>query len=79
LVGDNDFRGRQECLNYAEARYFCLYMQERAVLESFYRSLRQGHARDPLGLESVAKIFPDRSWDELDADFRDWVMRLKQP
>ena len=78
LVGDNDFRGRQESLNYAQARYFCLYMQEQGVLEEFFHTFRHQHASDPLGLASVVRSFPNRTWDELDADFRTWVMRLKK-
>jgi hypothetical protein len=78
LIGDNDFRGRAESLNYAQARYFCLYMQEQGVLEDFFRTFRGQHMSDPLGLETAANTFADMSWDELDAAFRDWVMRLEK-
>jgi hypothetical protein len=78
LVGDNDFRGSQETLNYAQARYFCLYMQQQGVLTDFYRKFRDDQTSDPLGVASVAKVFPNQNWEELDADFRDWVRQLKR-
>jgi hypothetical protein len=78
LIGDNDFRGNGESLNYAQARYFCLYLQEHDLLVTFYHRFRAGHARDPLGVQTAASLFPDRSWETLDADFREWAAGLKQ-
>ena len=77
LVEDDDFRATDEGQNYAQARYFCLYMQEQGVLEEFYRRFRDQHADDPFGAEAVLQVFPDRTWNELDADFRGWVMELE--
>jgi hypothetical protein len=78
LIGDDDFRGPQETTNYAQARYFCLYLQERGLLEKFYRRFRANQQHDPLGVQAVAQIFPDRNWESLDADFRRWAAELKQ-
>ncbi len=76
LVGSDDFHSDCEELNYAHARYFCLYMQERGVLARFYRLLRAGHKSDPTGRKAVGRVFSDRSQAELDADFRRWVTGL---
>jgi hypothetical protein len=78
LIGDNDFRREQETTNYAQARYFCLYLQEHGLLEKFYRCFRDSQEHDPLGVHTVSQIFPDQSWDELDADFRRWAAELKR-
>ena len=78
LIGDNDFRGKREGLNYAQARYFCLYMQEQGVLEEYFQKFRDNQQHDPLGYKTVAQVFPERSWDELDADFLRWVAGLKK-
>src|SRR5690606_23085701 len=53
LIGDDDFRGPQETINYAQARYFCLYMQEQGVLEQFYRRFRETQPQDPQGMKAV--------------------------
>jgi hypothetical protein len=76
LIGSDDFRGRLEGLNYAQARYFCLYMQEQGVLRKFYHAFRDGRKDDRLGLKSARAMFPERSWDELNQAFRRWVTGL---
>ncbi len=78
LIEGQDFRGAHEGLNYAQARYFCLYMQRHQVLEEFYRRFRDHQVEDPRGLASVLAVFPKFTWDELDADFRDWTLELKR-
>jgi hypothetical protein len=78
LVEGQDFRGAHEGLNYAQARYFCLYMQRHEVLEDFYRRFRDHQADDPLGAKSVLAVFPTMSWDELDKDFREWALALER-
>lgn len=79
LVDTGDFRGPLEGTNYAQARYFCMYMQRRGVLEEFYRTFRTDRAHDPRGHESVAKVFSKMTWAELDRDFQRWVLDLAEP
>ena len=76
LLADDNFRGPLEGTNYAQARYFCLYMQERGVLVDFVREFRERRGADPRAEESVAAVFPDLTWEELDRDFQSWVTRL---
>jgi hypothetical protein len=73
-----DFRSGPAALNYAQARYFCLYLQERGVLAEFYRRLRDGQPDDPTGEKSVRVLLGNRDWAAIDADFRRWVVELKQ-
>jgi hypothetical protein len=76
LVSQPDFRGEQVGLNYAQARYFCLYLQQQQLLQTFYRVFRDAQPRDPTGASAIRRVFGDRSWAELDADFQRWVMTL---
>ncbi len=77
LIGDDDFRGRSEGMNYAQARYFCLYLQERGLLKEFYQTLRRGAAQDRLGLEAIGRVLPDFSWQKLDREFQEWAVGIK--
>lgn len=77
LIADDDFHGGQERLNYAQARYFCLYLQQQGVLESYYRQLRADIGRDPNGLATLLNLFPGRTVGQLDAAFRRWAIELK--
>jgi hypothetical protein len=77
LIEANDFRGDLEGTNYAQARYFCLYLQRKGLLRDFYKKFRAASDRDTLGLKTAGDLFPDQTWQELDAEFQAWVMTLK--
>jgi hypothetical protein len=77
LIRSDDFHGSRERLNYARARYFCLYLQRLGVLGRYYRELRAGIKDDPSGRKSLTAALGGRSWSEIEADFRRWVMELK--
>jgi len=76
MIGQPDFRGEQVGLNYAQARYFCLYLQHQRLLERFYRQFRSTHASDPTGAATIRQVFGNMNWADLDADFQRWVMTL---
>jgi hypothetical protein len=78
LVENPRFRGRGEGTNYAQARYFCLYMQQQGVLADFYRAFRDAHADDPRGRKALAQAFPRVDIDQLDRDFQRWVVSLSE-
>ena len=77
LVNDTHFRGPGEGTNYAQARYFCVYMQQKGVLAKFYRSFRRQQAEDPRGFEALAGVFPGVDVEQLDRDFERWVLALR--
>jgi len=79
LVAGGDFRGPGERLNYAYARCFCLYLQDRGVLRACYRACRAGVAADPSGAAAVASLFPSLSWEERNADFLGWLAHSTVP
>jgi hypothetical protein len=76
LVGE-DFLGRRETLNYAYARYLCLYLQRRGLLGDYYRRFRNGRREDPRGEKTLAIVFPGRSLAALESNFCRWVTELQ--
>lgn len=78
LVADANFRGPLVGTNYAQARYFCLYMQHKGVLEEFFRTFRGACKSDPRGINSIAKVFGGATWPQLDHDFQQWVAALSE-
>lgn len=78
LAGDDDFRTTNVGLNYAQARYFVLYLQRQGLLEDFVRRWRRNQKEDPLALDTVLATFPGQSWDEIDAAFQKWALELKR-
>lgn len=78
LIQEKDFRGRQEGINYAQARYFCMYMQRQGVLADFYHAFRNNRDRDPRGARTALGMFPGKTWQQLDQDFQAWVLTLNR-
>jgi hypothetical protein len=78
LVRRRDFRGALVGLNYGQARYLCLYLQEQGLLDDLYRSAKQNRETDPTGHDSLIGLFDHRDWSQLDADFLRWVRDLRR-
>uniref|UniRef100_A0A7C2P1T6 DUF1570 domain-containing protein n=1 Tax=Schlesneria paludicola TaxID=360056 RepID=A0A7C2P1T6_9PLAN len=67
-------RGRT-ALEYAYARYLCLYLQERQVLEAFYRKCRANAELDPTGGWSLFEVLGTNDPDRADREFRRWLRK----
>ena len=55
-TSDESFRGDDEALNYATARYICQWLDERGKLWPFFHEWRDHKDTDPTGEKSFAKI-----------------------
>jgi len=64
-------------LDYAHARYLCLFLQERQLLGAFYRKCRANIAVDPTGGWSLAAVLGHEEIDAVDAEFRTWLSAQK--
>jgi hypothetical protein len=73
-----DFYGPDRGLNYAQARYFCQYLQDRGLLRDFYRQYRASAAKKQT-LEQVIQSVCGCGLDRVDQDMRRWVLTLKWP
>ena len=66
------FRGPNEALDYAHARYFCLFLHQRGVLSRYYAAFRQRAETDPTGERTLLDLYGVCDWDSIDVDFRAW-------
>jgi len=78
LLTRDDFRGAQQGLNYAQARYFVMFMQQQGVLKKFYAHFRENHDGPEAGVKAAEAIF-GRGFDGVEKDFLAWVGGLKFP
>lgn len=76
LVTKRDFYGSRQGINYAQARYFVMYMQHKGVLVKFYRHFREHAAGDGADVRAVEHIF-GKKIPEIEPAFLAWVMTLK--
>jgi hypothetical protein len=76
LAAPHSIRRAYEAVDYAHARYLCLYLQERGLLAAYYRRLRAGLESDPGGLRTLCEVLGAPA-DVIDRDFRRWVQTLR--
>jgi hypothetical protein len=74
-TSNDGFRGGDESLHYAAARYFCQWMESRKQLWPFYHAWRDGFADDPTG-EKAFLAATGSSPEALDASWVAWVEAL---
>ena len=76
LAAPHSIRRAYEAVDYAHARYLCLYLQERGLLATYYRRLRANLEQDPGGLRTLCEVLGSPA-EAIDRDFRRWVTTLR--
>jgi len=71
----HEFYQDEKGAHYAEARYFCMYIQELGLLEKFYKEFRANHKDDPTGARTLEKLL-GKSLDKVQPDWLKWVATL---
>jgi hypothetical protein len=74
-MDDETFRGKNEDLNYALARYVCQWLETQGKLWSFYAKWRDTQASDPTGEKAFTEVM-GKTPSELNAAFAKWVLVL---
>ena len=72
----DEFYGSRSDVNYAQARYLCMYLQENGLLKKFYRQFRDTYNEDKTGRTQLEQV-TGKSIDELDNVNVSWVLTLK--
>ena len=75
-MSDNTFYGKSSSLNYSQARYLCLYLQQKRLLKKFYKTYRDKFEEDKTGIKFIKSITKS-NLAKLDSDFVEWVKTLK--
>jgi hypothetical protein len=77
MIADGDKRFYASSTGYAQARYLCLYLQERGLLHRFYDQFRAGAGGDPTGYKTLVRVLGERDPKRLDATFEAWALALE--
>jgi hypothetical protein len=62
--------------NYAQARYFCMYLQSKGVLGKFYKSFRDGPDRDATGSKQAVQALGAKDLETVEREFLRWLEAL---
>lgn len=65
--------------NYAQARYLLYYLQEKGLLEKYYREFRTRVNFDPTGYETLKKILQEEDMNAFQKRWGKFVMELRFP
>lgn len=72
-LATEQFAAENAAVDYAQARYFCLYLQQRNLLEPFYRKCRSQSKADRTGLQALAECFNRNDFRSIDVQFQSWL------
>ena len=64
-------------INYAQARYLMLYLQEKGLLRDYYRRFRDAVKNDPTGLATLKQVLKTDDLASFEATWRRWVLTLR--
>ena len=79
LVTKDDFYGARRGVNYAQARYFVMYMQQRGVLGKFYKQHRGARGAEAApAVKTIERAFGERL-DTIEPAFVRWAAGLRRP
>ena len=77
MTDDNFYSPDRVGLNYAQARYLMLYLQEKSLLQTYYRTFR-GHAKaDPAGIKTLESAVAPQPFDQFEREWKTWVSALR--
>jgi len=71
----SEFYGSGSGLNYAVARYLCLYLQEQGLLAKYYKAFRENHKDDPSGKAALKQVM-GKSPADLQDEWAAWALKL---
>ena len=78
MMNDNDFYAADRVgINYAQARYLMLYLQEKGLLQKYYRTFRDHADTDPTGVKTLESLVGAEKFNEFENQWRKWVMTLR--
>ena len=73
---DETFYGEESGLNYSQARYFCMYLQDKGILKKYYKKFRDNFTKDETGISFAEEILGDTILN-INKDFKSWVLTLE--
>ena len=77
LIEDENFYDAAHVgMNYAQARYLLMYLQEKNLLTNYYARFRDNAADDPTGLQTLKAVIAPQSLEDFEKQWRAWVLTL---
>jgi hypothetical protein len=75
-TSEHEFYDEDKGTNYSQARYLCYYLQEKGLLQKFYRAFVAGHAEDKSGFATLKSVLGVDDMAAFQKVWQAWVMKL---
>jgi hypothetical protein len=76
---DRDFYRDNRGTNYAQARYLCYYLQEKGLLQPFYRQFLANHSKDRGGYRTLRNVLRRDDMENFQKEWEAFVLQLTFP
>jgi hypothetical protein len=76
---DSEFYEKDRGANYAQARYLCYYLQQKGLLQSYYRRFLADREQDPTGYKTLKAVLRRDDMDKFQREWEAWALKLKFP
>jgi hypothetical protein len=78
MIQDPKFYGEGHVgMNYAQARYLMMYLQDKGLLTDYYKRSRDGVKDDPTGLKTLKGVLKTDDLEAFEKTWRRWVLGLR--
>lgn len=74
---DNELYGKRVSYYYAQARFLLMYLEERGLLEQYYKTFRDTYQTDKTGISQLENLL-GKSLDEIDEDYYTYITSFKE-
>ena len=72
-----EFYDRDTGTNYSQARYLCYHLQERGLLQKYYRTFRKNAATDPSGFETLKSVLGEEDMADFQERWEAEILKLR--
>jgi hypothetical protein len=76
MTADSRARFYASSTSYAQARYLCLYLQDKGLLHAYYDRFLAGVAGDPTGYKTLVSVLGDPDMPAFEKQWQAWVLGL---
>ncbi|MCI0448458.1 MAG: DUF1570 domain-containing protein [Chlorobi bacterium] len=75
-TGDDELYGKYSSFYYAQARYLLMYLQDKGLLENYYKLFKETYKTDETGINQLEKIL-GKPMDKINEDHYSYLMSFK--
>jgi hypothetical protein len=72
-----EFYEKDRGTNYAQARYLCYYLQQKGLLQKFYRRFHANCKKDPTGYATLQEILGRKDMKAFQKEWEEYVLELE--